>query len=62
MYFHGRGTNKDFVESARWFWECSMQKPRSIAFCGNGRPIPIPMADDGTQTALVPLRQIPELR
>ena len=59
MYFHGRGTNKDFVESARWLWECSMQKPRSIAFCGNGRPIPIPMADDGTQTALVPLRQIP---
>lgn len=62
MYFHGRGTDKDFVESARWFLECSMQKPGSIDFCGNGKPIPIPMADDGIQTALVTLRQIPELR
>ena len=62
MFFHGRGTNKDFVESAKWFRECSMQKPRSIDFCGNGKPVPIPMADDGIQAALVPLRQIPELR
>jgi TPR repeat protein len=62
MYFHGRGTPKDFAESAKWFRECSMQKPRSIAFCGVGKPVSRPMVDGGIQTALVPLRQIPELR
>ena len=62
MYFHGRGTPKDFAESAKWFRECSMQKPRSIAFCGVGKPVSRPMVDGGIQTALVPLRRVPEVR
>jgi TPR repeat protein len=62
MLFHGRGTDKDFVESAKWFRECSMQKPRSIDFCGVGKPVSRPMVDGGIQTALVPLRRVPEVR
>ena len=61
MCFYGRGTIKDFAESTKWFHACSLQNPRSIDFCGTGKPSPRPMVD-GIQAALVPLSDIPEVR
>ena len=60
MYFYGRGTTKDFSEAARWFNARSTQES-GVIICGHGMPSPRPMVE-GIQTALVPLRDVSEVR